>query len=303
MSESHADVAYYLGIDGGATKTSFLLVDRSGLALRRLELGSSNPVDLGIEQTGAVLAEGIETVCDGIPYEAISVYAGISGGGLLGPKMKIAEMLGDYPFAYIGNGSDGDLLVSSGLGSRDGVVAILGTGSVVYVQQAGRRRQLGGFGYLFDRGGNGYSIGRDVILAALEAEDGSGPDTSLGDLLAKRFPGSPWRQLTSFYNLGKRGIAALAPLAFQAHDAGDRLATKILEENMAAIARLLEAGAEGFGDRPVDIILFGGLTARADVLIPMLETQLSEAKRYRLTVYEGEVLWGAILLAGYREEN
>lgn len=50
---------YYLGIDGGGTKTEFALADASGNVLRKIKLGSSNPVDIGFDKSAAVMDEGI----------------------------------------------------------------------------------------------------------------------------------------------------------------------------------------------------------------------------------------------------
>lgn len=62
------------------------------------------------------------------------------------------------------------------------MVVIMGTGSVVFVQKDGVLHRIGGLGYLFDEGGNGYSLGRDVLRAVMAAEDGSGNPTALSGL-------------------------------------------------------------------------------------------------------------------------
>ena len=40
---------YYLGVDGGATKTSFALADSEGSIINEIVLGPSNPFDLGFD--------------------------------------------------------------------------------------------------------------------------------------------------------------------------------------------------------------------------------------------------------------
>ena len=42
--------SYYLGIDGGGTKTEFLLVSENGDEISRITLGASNPVDIGMSK-------------------------------------------------------------------------------------------------------------------------------------------------------------------------------------------------------------------------------------------------------------
>ena len=55
-------IKYLLGIDGGGTKTEFLLSDLNGNEIKRLFLGGSNPVNIGIENTLAVLEKGIKQI-------------------------------------------------------------------------------------------------------------------------------------------------------------------------------------------------------------------------------------------------
>ncbi|MBO5397281.1 MAG: hypothetical protein J6A97_10415 [Clostridia bacterium] len=76
---SKKEVKYLLGIDGGGTKTEFLLTDISGQEIRRIIPGGSNPVNMGIENSCSVLSDGIKRICEGINYSELSVFAGIAG--------------------------------------------------------------------------------------------------------------------------------------------------------------------------------------------------------------------------------
>ena len=80
LMDFQEDPSFFLGIDGGATKTDFALADGEGRIISRTLLGSSNPVDIGIEAAMEVLEAGIRHVCRGISLRRISMFAGISGG-------------------------------------------------------------------------------------------------------------------------------------------------------------------------------------------------------------------------------
>ena len=60
------EISYYLGIDGGGTKTEFLLQDKDGNTVRQIILGASNPNDVGMEKCQKILELGITEVCDRI---------------------------------------------------------------------------------------------------------------------------------------------------------------------------------------------------------------------------------------------
>ena len=57
-----AQPAYYLGVDGGATKTAFALADEDGNIISELVLGPSNPFDLGFEAASEIIAKGINEI-------------------------------------------------------------------------------------------------------------------------------------------------------------------------------------------------------------------------------------------------
>ena len=67
LSESGQEEQYFLGIDGGGTKTDFALTDSEGNLLSRVILGASNPNDVGISAVQDVLLRGIIEVCAQYP--------------------------------------------------------------------------------------------------------------------------------------------------------------------------------------------------------------------------------------------
>ena len=62
----NSSIKYLLGIDGGGTKTEFLLTDLNGKEIGRLFFGASNPVSTGIENTYNILNKGIKEICKGL---------------------------------------------------------------------------------------------------------------------------------------------------------------------------------------------------------------------------------------------
>lgn len=295
---------YYLGIDGGATKTDFVLTDREGNVVHRYLGASTNPADLGVDVACERLREGIRLVCNGVSPRCISVFAGISGGLTGDAKERIRACLEGMGFARVDNGSDAQSIVAAGLGKRDGISVIVGTGSVAFVQKDGELHRIGGFGYLFDEGGNGYAVGRDAITETLWREQ-LGEDVGvLGSLVLKQ-AGTPTalEALGRFYEGGKREIASYAPCVIAAYEQGDETAAGILERNMACVARLIRLGREYLASENVPVVLVGGLMKRADVLLPMIERHLGGEGNPHVSVYDRPAVRGALLLAGMPEQG
>ena len=106
--------------------------------------------------------------------------------------------------------------------------------------------------------------------------------------------------LGRLYKIGKRGIAALAPIVFSAYDKGDPTAAQILRTNASSIAEILRAGAKRLDySKKNRAVMIGGLTRRWDIMKPLLEEALGDdLDRVELVVYDGNVVRGALILAG-----
>lgn len=293
-------VKYYLGIDGGGTKTEFRLVDATGQLLGSALLGASNPNDIGIGATCTLLEDGIAKVCAGYDRAFISVFAGIAGAATGNHAALIKGYLGTLGFAAADVASDVRSCLAACLGDADGIAVIMGTGSVAYAQCGGEIFRAGGYGYLLGDAGSGFALGQGAILAALQAEDGSGPVTLLHDMVADACgKARVIDALPDFYRGGKTEIAKYAPLVFEAHAKGDAVATGILQHNLHAIADLIRGIAGRMGKDTVSVVLCGGLTAKGDVILPLLEDALAgDARTYSLSVSKASPIQGALYLAG-----
>ena len=296
---------YYLGIDGSANKTTFALGDRNGRILQKIVLGPSNPFDIGISGATAVIDEGIKLITSGINKRKISMFAGLSGGGAHETKEMIRAHLAGLGFLKTDNGSDSANIISAGLGNDDGAVVVMSTGSACFIKKGDApHTRIGGFGYLFDHGGSGYDLGNAAIRAALCAEDGSGEKTLILDHMLKALKTrSVNENIFNFYSMGKVGIASYAPVIFDAYTDGDKLAENILRRNMERVAELIITASKRFDDtdKKVKIVCVGGLTKQADILFPMLYSEIEkigDINRFDISVFDNDVVVGALINAG-----
>ena len=289
--------AYYLGVDGGGTKTDFLLEDGDGRVLSRTRLSCSNPVDVGIDKTLSVLSDGIRKTLGEISPSRVSVYAGIAGLTVGDFSAQTETYLRELGFSASGVGSDATSAVAAGLGDRDGVAVILGTGTVAFLQRDGVQTRVGGYGYLLEQGLSGYALGRDALTEALKYEDGIGEASLLHRLFSERLSSERIFPLISrIYGEGKRGIASLAPTVFEAIDRGDGIALSLVTHLLAETAALIVSAHRLLG-RDAPTVLVGGLTARRELLLPILSKMLPEPIASTLTVSERPPIEGALYLA------
>lgn len=267
------EIAYLLGIDGGGTKTEFLLTDLDGNEIKRVILGESNPVNAGFDSAADVLKSGIDTVCDGICTKEISVFAGIAGGGSRENKEKISLLLADFGFGAYANGCDTDSTLQAALNGENGTAVIMGTGIIALSRLNGKTHRTGGWGYLIDKGGSGFCIGSDVLNAAFEFLDGRGGSELIFRLTEEKL-GTPLADsINNIYGGGAAYVASFSPIAFEAYKKGDAVAESILERNAREAARIIKMGYEFSKGKAV---ICGGLCRQKDILKPLLLKYLGE---------------------------
>ena len=295
-----ANAVYYLGIDGGGTKTTLALADADGNIIRKIRADTCNPVDIGFENATAVLRNGIYDVCQDIPFSSIYAFAGIAGGTAADMKEKFRDFFSGFHFAAFDNDSDNQNIIAAGLGEKDGMTLILGTGICAFVQKGRQHTRVAGWGYLIDNGGSGYNLGRDALDAYFCALDNSGPQTLLCEEISAIYPDAAQKLLGHIYEGGKKAIAAFAPAVFNAVRKGDEVATNILKRNMQYAAHILETAAEHFAqDQKIPVILAGGLT-KQDIVVELLKNVLKKPERYDIQVLSADPVCGALMLAQKR---
>lgn len=292
---SDANALYFLGIDGGGTKTALVLADSNREVIRTLRTDNCNPFDIGVENAQKILRKAIDEICGSIPKSSIVAFAGMAGGASGNMKQVFREFFQSFRFKLVENDSDNLNLMEAGLGDRDGMVLILGTGICGWARLEGRYSRAAGWGYLIDQGGSAYNLGQEALQAYYNAVDGMAPWSPLSEAVKERCPEGHQNLLSRIYEGGKKYIASFAPLVFEALEASDPLAEAILQRNMSAAARVIETVGKRFPQSadPIPVVLAGGLTAQPRILSALQEA-LQEPWRYCLKILDQEPVFGAL---------
>jgi N-acetylglucosamine kinase-like BadF-type ATPase len=290
---------YYLGIDGGGTKTELALSDPEGKIVSRLFMDGCNPNTVGIERTKRIIEDGIIQACKDVPLSSVVVYAGIAGCASEIYADEIKTMLEKMSFAAFDVGSDNNNIVAAGLGNNEGITMILGTGICSYVVKKEETKRIAGWGYLFDNGGSAFHIGRDAINAYFSAYDGTGEETTLVQRIKQTFGYSNEELLKYLYSGGNKLVSSYAMYVFEEAEKGDKVSVSILKKHIAEIARLIRASLSHFSDydKKIPVILGGGLTNQ-ELLLPYLLDELGDdIKSCSIQVLDVPPVNGALELA------
>jgi N-acetylglucosamine kinase-like BadF-type ATPase len=167
-------VAYFLGIDGGGTKTTCAVGDESRV-LATVTSGPSNIVRVGEGTARASLQQVVLQACAaaGIAPEQVTRTC-VGGSGAARPELAetvrriLAEVLAT-PVVVVG---DMEIALEAAFDAGPGVVVIAGTGSIAYGRDAhGNTARAGGWGFAIGDEGSAHWIGREAVRAVLQVAD------------------------------------------------------------------------------------------------------------------------------------
>ncbi|MBO5746831.1 MAG: XRE family transcriptional regulator [Clostridia bacterium] len=296
------DPSYFLGVDGGGTKTKFMLTDSKGSVLKQLVKGPCNPTSVGIDTAVSVLTDGIKEICQEIPFGKVSVFIGSAGCGIEANRQTVTERLMCLNLSQLSVNGDGDNIISAGLKGQNGIVAIIGTGSIIYSVINKKRYRIGGYGHFIGDTFSGTEIGRGALEAVLAELDKSGEHTSLTDIITAKVGTDISKILTDMYVEGKTYMAQFAFSVFEEAANGDKVAKAIIDRNVDALSSKLAAALKNFPETSeVPVILAGGITHFADRFVDEIKSKIKDKRLKSIEILDCEPVIGAVLLAGAPE--
>ena len=229
----------------------------------------------------------------------VIAFAGIAGCKSGDYTNEILKLFEGLHFADYRIGSDNDSIIAAGLGNREGISVILGTGICAYAVTKQDQHKIAGWGYLFDNGGSSFHIGRDAIACYYSANDESGQKTSLTGRIEEMSGCSGAELLKKLYSGGNKLVASYAIPVFEEAEKGDAVAKSILEKNFAEIARIIRAALKYFPDYtdPIPVIFAGGLTKRPTLMSLLKKALGMDAEKCDLQILKSDPVVGSIQLA------
>jgi N-acetylglucosamine kinase-like BadF-type ATPase len=258
------------GIDGGATRTRALIASEDGTILGSGTSGPSNYDNVGIDTARANIGEAVAQACRSSHLEPDSFDAVFLGmAGVVSPADRkiihtIASQLHLASPEAIHVDHDIRIALAGGLGGKEGVVLIAGTGSSTYGRRADGKHHRTGWGYLLDDRGSAYDLGLQAMIAAVRAADGRAPATVLSDAVRTSLGFSDIDDIMKIIYHDRPDIAriaSLAPAVVHAAEQGDAAANVILDRGASELSGMVRAVAEAldFRNHRFLVTMTGGL--------------------------------------------
>jgi glucosamine kinase len=259
-------VTFYLGVDGGGTRTRVALADGAGHERARV----AGPPTLVDPANPNATLDVISALCHEVAAKgeadlpAAGLWAGLAGAGTEPTRSVVETALRSAGLAScIGVGADAEATFHDAFPSGPGILLISGTGSIALGRTVGSSwLRVGGWGAHLGDEGSGYRIGMSALCALARGEDGRRPSTDLRDpLLNALGVDDPADLIKWMATAGKADVASLVPLICERAEAGDEVATTIIEEavnELVAHVRTVVRRLEPWPATP-EVALAGGL--------------------------------------------
>lgn len=238
-------MSYYLGVDGGGTKTTCAVGDESQV-LAMSTAGPSNIVRVGESQTRESLQHSVRQACAAAGITPAQVlHTCLGGSGAARPELAkivqslLAEIL-PPPIDVVG---DMEIALEAAFDSGPGIIVIAGTGSIAYGRdRQGRTARAGGWGFAIGDEGSAHWIGRAAVSAALRDADRADdrregcPPEGLAAALFKAWGVNSLADLARAANsIPPPDFAGLFPAVIASQD---DLATQVLTDAGGELARI-----------------------------------------------------------------
>ncbi len=287
---------FYLGVDGGATKTLSILGDQNGNVLGTGLSGPSNYQNVGLEPA----MHNVEIAVN----EAL-IKAGVTAGDVHGAVFAMAGA--DYPmdFETLNRGLSGQYpnlryeltndvwaAFRSGTEKHYGAVIVSGTGANYGAKTPDGRTVVGrGMGYEWGLVGGAESLVRRALHHAFRSRDGTGPKTGLEEAVLSEFGFSSYDALSlRLYQVGDkllRQSGRLVPRMFELAFLGDQVSQDILARTGDTMGDIMGRLARNTGLHkiPFDIISAGSTFTKAKTSIMFTSFKAACRKYTPLAVF------------------
>ncbi|MBI2098177.1 MAG: hypothetical protein HYT49_00740 [Candidatus Wildermuthbacteria bacterium] len=301
---------FYLGVEGGATKSTAILVDETSHVLGERKGKALNYQYLRERRVKQNLAELLNPLLRKVRGGNISAVFGFAG--LDTPKdqtvyTKIAH-------SVLPKGSSLQAVNDTKIAlevrcpkEKNRILVISGTGSSVYGENGKTSAKSVGWGFLLGDEGSGYEFGLKTLKAAMRSFDKRGEKTILEKLIVQKFGGKTMLDVVPaiYEKVGnekrntKRYVASFAPLLDEAILQKDTMALAIREQEVEELFQGVSAVAKQLGIASAEFCL--GTTGSLWKMPGFQEQFRKKIKKHFpkvcFSTNTDSSVWGAVLLA------
>ncbi|GAA0125973.1 N-acetylglucosamine kinase [Clostridium senegalense] len=298
-------MSYYLGIDGGGTKTVAILSKDDGTIVDTARMGPTNYKGVGIEKTKDEFWSMFKYFFsrDKVSLKEIKSLC-LGGAGVDFEKDKeilknIFYSLGYKNKILIYNDSVTTLVGANG--GKKGAILISGTGSVAYgIDLDNNPIRVGGWGHFIDDLGSGFAIGKDALSKIMESYDGRRKQTILWEKVSTKLQIKSHDELISYiYNpkTNKNNIAEIAVIVINSY-LEDDVAKEIIDKAVEDLFIIVKTLSEKMNCDNFPLSFSGSVLLKSPLIRELLEKRIKK-ELPQIVIHDSynDGAYGALILA------
>jgi len=295
-------VAYFLGIDGGGTKTDCALGDGAGVLGRGREAGCKL-TRVGEAQARAALHGAIRQAAAEAKVDLTQVgrtCVGMAGASHPEVIESVRALVAEIVPGEIQVVGDMQVALEAAFPGAPGVAVIAGTGSIAFGRnERGETARAGGWGSAISDEGSGEWIGRSAVAAALRAYD-SGLSTGLIACILNSWHLATRDDVARVANASPPpDYATLLPQILATAEAGDGSARDVLLQAGTELAQLAKIVVRRLwpGGSGAQVALAGGVFRNSELVRRVFANSLRAERPQAEIIEDVEPVLGALALA------
>lgn len=294
-----------IGIDGGGTRTRGYLY-KNNEVIAKAFAGTTRVGTVGVGESCERLLNVIQDLCVQIDIDSVELDAVVIG--LAGVWLEEEKKRSTHLMKTLARGqkitlndltviSDAELALEGAFDGGDGIVMIVGTGSIGLFKNGKEITRCGGWGIELDDEGSGAWIGKEGLTAIVRSIDGRGNQTALTKLFAESIPNidlnNP-RSIVKSYAEGSFQYHMLTPLVMRCAEDNDPVCLEIIQRSSYHLMELLEALIKDSKSKKIDVALMGGIIENNTLLAKLLFERIDAHKVLNRIEAKGTALDGAL---------
>ncbi|HZJ77597.1 MAG TPA: BadF/BadG/BcrA/BcrD ATPase family protein [Clostridia bacterium] len=292
----------FLGVDGGGTRTTAVVVDENGNILTRCCGDSINYYAVGLDKARVSMKKIMAKISEDYGIDSFSsAFIGMSAlNGRANEKELKGFVEGVIKSEKIQMDSDLFIALESLAVEGECAVAISGTGSMAISRaKDGTTECIGGWGHILGDEGSGYKIALDAIKAAIHSYEGTLPETELVEAVLNFYEIEKMEDLIDlFYNplIEKKRVAAFAIKVKELAQSGDKTAQEIILKNADDFSKTVLSLLKNYS-KTIKIGLWGGIFTHLSLYSERFKNNLEKNGYANIGVLEYPPEIGAVFSA------
>lgn len=285
----------YLGVDGGGTKTKFLMCDERGTYLASSVQPTCHYLQCGLDGVTQVMKNGLQACLSQAQFQEAdirSVFVACAGYGDIeqdNPKIEAAVKKAFSAFPYV-IGNDTENALAGSLAGKPGINVIAGTGSIgLGKDEAGNMMRCGGWHHFFGGDeGSAYWIACKLILHFTRQSDGREPKTALYAYIKDYYHFTHDSDILTLtidtYQYDRTKIAAMSQHVYELANMQDPVALQIFKDAAKELSDMIISIYHGlsFTSSSIPISYSGGVFKSGDYILKPLQDYLSVLPSFTL---------------------